>query len=556
MKLTGSQTLVECLLEQGVDTVFGYPGGTILNVYNALYDSSIKHVLTVHEQGAIHAADGYARASGRPGVCVVTSGPGACNIVTGLATAYMDSVPVVAITGQVCMGQIGSDAFQEIDICSISLPITKHNFMVTDPEELPHIVRQAFEIAQSGRPGPVLIDIPVNVQVSTIEFERLAEKPSIPALPVEENLKEKTAAAWEMLEQAQKPMILFGGGVIKGNASEEVLALAEKLGAPIASTLMGLGGFPMSHDQFLGMTGLHGHKLANLAIFKSDVLVVIGCRFSDRVTSNREKYAPEKKVIYIDLDPAEVNKNVPVDLSLIGDIRISLQKLAEVAQKLDRPKWWSKIKEWQAEFEEEPITEVTAPWAMQKMNELGQGQDIIYVTDVGQHQMWAAQNLKIEQPRHWVTSGGCGTMGFGLPAAMGAQFAEKDRRVVVIAGDAGFKMTGNELYTVAQHQVPVISIIIDNHSLGMVRQLQQLFYNERYIATKIPVFNFEQYVESFGIPATTVTEQSQFIEAYEKALANKRPCAIIVKIKQSDLVTPMLRPGASLKEYVQIETDD
>jgi acetolactate synthase-1/2/3 large subunit len=554
MKMSGAKAIVECLLEQGVDTVFGYPGGMILPLYDALHDTpTLRHVLTVHEQGAAHAADGYARASGRVGVCIATSGPGATNLVTGLATAYMDSVPVVAITGQVPTDVIGQDAFQEIDIVGMTMAVTKHNFQVKDVNKLPEIIRYAFRIARSGRPGPVLVDIPRNVQTAKIDFYNLppqCEGEWHPSAGTNSLIDE----AIEAIARTEQPAIIIGGGVINAEAYAEIRNLAEYCNIPVVSTLMGLGGFPGSHPLFLGMTGLHGHKAANNAIHNADTILAIGCRFSDRVTGDRERYGAQKTVIHIDVDPAEIDKNVMAHIGIAGDLKKILIMLSERIKVRDFTNWWQDIRAWQAELEiEVDESTLNAPLVMQNIVKQTKGQDIVFVTDVGQHQMWAAQYLCIESPRTWLTSGGLGTMGFGLPAAMGAQFAMPHKRVVHMAGDGGMKMTGNELYTIAANCLPIISIIINNQGLGMIRQLQHAFYNKRYMACVLPPeVDFTTYAKSFGIHGVKVDTLEEFQAAFKTALKSQKPEVIVVNISSENLVTPMMLPGASLDDYVDL----
>ena len=514
MKISGAKVIVECLLEQGVDTVFGYPGGTILPFYDALHGSPLRHILTVHEQGAAHAADGYARASGRVGVCIATSGPGSTNLVTGLAAAFMDSVPVVAITGQVPTALIGRDAFQEIDITGITMAITKHNFLVKDPAKLAETIRYAFRIARSGRPGPVLVDIPRDVQTSEVFFEPAAcgEKVTWALSGQVLSRIDEAAAA---ISQAKRPVMMVGGGALAAEAQAEVAALAAKLKLPVVSTLMGLGAFPASHPQFLGLTGLHGLKPANNAVTEADVLIAVGSRFSDRVTGDRTKYAAGKTVIHIDVDPAEIDKNVAAHIGLAGDLKTILGFLNDRLAPGGNKEWQDKIRSWQREGGRSRKTKAFTPQTM--FRELaGQtaGRECIFATDVGQHQMWAAQYLKMEKPRTWVTSGGLGAMGFGLPAAIGAQVAAPDKRVVLIAGDGGFKMTGAELFTVAANKLPLISIVINNGGLGMIRQLQQVFFDKRYIACDLPpMMDFTMFAAAFGVHAVAVDTSQGFAAA-------------------------------------------
>jgi acetolactate synthase-1/2/3 large subunit len=552
MRISGAQIIVECLKEQGVDTVFGYPGGTILPLYDALLSAPIRHILTVHEQGAAHAADGYARASGRVGVCIATSGPGATNLVTGLAAAFMDSVPVVAVTGQVPTALIGRDAFQEVDITGITMPITKHNFLVKDPAKLADTLRHAFRIAASGRPGPVLVDIPRDIQAAEVLFEPAAQPATVP-FALSAAVLARIGAAVEAIGRAERPVIIVGGGAVAAEASAEVAALAEKLASPVVSTLMGLGAIPASHRLFLGLTGMHGHKPANNCIHDADLIIAVGSRFSDRVTGDRAKYAAGKTVIHIDVDPAEIDKNVAAGIGLTGDMKTILSFLAErVAAGRNEP-WWERIAAWQDDNRSEPAGDrLTAPWLFAEISARTAGADCIFATDVGQHQMWAAQHLKIETPRTWLTSGGLGAMGFGLPAAMGAQFAAPGKRVIHIAGDGGFKMTGAELYTIAAHRLPVISVIVNNNGLGMIRQLQHAFFAKRYTACELPAVDFTAFAAAFGIPARSVDTPGDFAAAFAAALAAAGPRVIVANIAPEDLVTPMVPPGAAINAYLDI----
>ena len=549
-KISGARVIIECLLEQGVDTIFGYPGGQIMPFYDALYAADIKHILTVHEQGAVHAAEGYARVTGRVGVCVATSGPGATNLVTGLANAHMDSVPLVAITGQVPRNLLGRDAFQEVDIIGISMPITKHNFLVKDPAKLADTIRQAFHIAVSGRPGPVLVDIPKDVQAAEVKFVRGEPREPYLRQPSSHTMKMVEAAAMT-IAQAQKPVIVVGGGVIGAGVGDKVRLLAEKNKLPMVSTLMGLGAVGASHPQFLGLTGMHGSKAANHAVYEADVVIAVGSRFNDRVTGDRTRYAAGKTVIHIDVDPTEIDKNVIAHIGLLGDLHTLLDLLAEKLQPGNTEDWWRQIRAWQEEFAVAyDDTTLNVPWVMEYINEQTQNQPYIFVTDVGQQQMWAAQHLKIEKPRTWVTSGGLGTMGFGLPAAIGAQIAEPQKRVVHIAGDGGFKMTGMELYTVACQKLPIISIVINNSTLGMVRQWQTLFFNKHYSATTLPpAMDFTVFAEAFHIESAAVTTPAEFAAAFAKAQSSDKPQLIVVNIDIDDMVMPMIAPGAALNEY-------
>jgi len=555
MKISGANAIVQCLLEQGVDTVFGYPGGRILPLYDALYDGTIRHIRTAHEQGAIHAADGYARASGQVGVCIATSGPGATNLVTGLANAYLDSVPLVVITGQVSTDLIGADAFQEVDITGITMPVTKHNFLVKDAQALPEIMRLAFSIASSDRPGPVLIDIPSDIQITMIEF---CPEDKGPAPASQRQLSELGSAlvdkAVAVIDAAKQPVMIVGGGVISAGVYEQVIRLAEKMRLPVVSTLMGLGVFPSDHPQFLGFTGMHGSKVANHAVHGADVIIAVGSRFSDRVTSNKLKYAEGKMLIHIDVDPAELDKNIATHIGLAGDLKQLLPILCASIQPGDQAQWWPIIREWQQEFKVDHRTDMlTATWMLRQVSEATKGKPFIFATDVGQHQMWAAQNLKLSAPRSWITSGGLGTMGFGLPAAIGAQVAEPDKRTICIVGDGGMKMTGCELFTVASENLPLITIIVDNSCLGMVRQLQQLFYKKRYSASLAPVkVDFVYFAKAFGIEGHLATNQQEFNQALKVALASDKAHVIIVKIPVEDLVVPMLVPNACLNNHMDI----
>jgi acetolactate synthase I/II/III large subunit len=553
MKISGARAIVETLKEQGVDTVFGYPGGTILPLFDALCDSPVRHILTVHEQGAAHAADGYARASGRVGVCIATSGPGATNLVTGLAAAFMDSIPVVAITGQVPTSLIGRDAFQEIDITGITMAVTKHNFLVKDPAKLADTIRYAFRIARSGRPGPVLIDVPRDVQTSDVFFEPAPATEKVPwAIPGQ--VLSRIGAAAEAVSSAKRPVIITGGGAVTAEAQDQVRLLAEKLNIPVVSTLMGLGAFPASHPQFLGLTGLHGLKPANNAVYEADVIIAIGSRFSDRVTGDRACYAAGKTVIHIDVDPAEIDKNVAAHIGLTGDLKTILGFLLERLTAGGDAAWGAKIRQWQLEHDAEYVTDrLTAPWIFNQIAEQTAGMPCIFATDVGQHQMWAAQHLKIEKPRTWLTSGGLGAMGFGLPAALGAQLAQPEKRVIAIAGDGGFKMTGAELFTIASHKLPVILVIINNQGLGMIRQLQKAFFAERYTACDLPpLVDFTLFAAAFGVHAAAVSSWQEFAQAFATALASPHPEVIVANIAAEDMVSPMTPPGGAINAYIDI----
>ncbi|HMM20425.1 MAG TPA: biosynthetic-type acetolactate synthase large subunit [Selenomonadales bacterium] len=550
MQMSGAAAIVACLLEQGVDTVFGFPGGQVLPLYDALFDAPLTHILTVHEQGAAHAADGYARTSGRVGVCIATSGPGATNLVTGLANAYMDSVPLVAITGQVPTALLGKDSFQEVDTRGITMSVTKHNFLLREPGRLPETIRLAFHVARSGRPGPVLIDVPRDIQTATLDFQ---PSPPLPAQHRElpSQLKEEVCRAAAAIQAARRPVMVVGGGAVRGNACREARLVAETFQLPVVSTLMGLGAIPSSHPQFFGLTGMHGTKRANAVVHEADLIVAVGSRFSDRVTGDCSRYLTGKTLIHMDIDQAEVDKNVTAEIALIGELPVLLALLAG-SKAGDTRQGRKTIR---AKREDSPphreCGRLTAPWIMRRLTQQVGEQAVIFATDVGQHQMWAAQYLSIEKPGTWLTSGGLGTMGFGLPAALGAQLAAPDHRVVLIAGDGGFKMTGLELYTAAAYKLPVIVIVLDNGALGMVRQWQHLFYGQRYSASlSARPFDFCGLARSCGVPARRVDSPQAFAEAFAAAWSERTPSVIVADIATADLVTPMVAPGAGLTEYV------
>lgn len=547
MQLTGAEVMVKCLEEEGVSTIFGYPGGAILPFYNALRDvKNIKHVLTAHEQGAAHAADGYARASGKVGVCCATSGPGATNLVTGLANAFLDSIPVVAITGQVKSSMIGHDAFQEVDITGITMPITKQNFLVNKPEELAQTMRLAFQMAKSGRPGPVLVDVAHDVQTSMMEYH--ASK--LRELPVAMPQKELVAAAVAALNKAERPVMLVGGGVAISGAEYEAVHLCEKMHLPVASTLMGLGCISSYREQFLGMSGLHGHERANRAIANTDVVLAVGTRFNDRVTGDRDKYSAHKTIIHIDIDPAELNKNIESSIDIAGDMRTILKMLDKGCKSHDIKAWWDTIMTWPSM--DEDYGNNTAPLFIEALNPLLKGKDYFVATDVGQHQMFTAQHLKVEYARQLITSGGLGTMGFGLPAAMGAKFACPDKKVICISGDGGYKMTGSELFTLASNNVPVVSVVFNNSGLGMIRQLQTVQFNKRFMACECPGYvDFVKYAEAFGLEGEHVTTPEDFAAAVKRGLDKDHTYVIEVDINPKDMVVPMVAPGKGVDEFVQ-----
>ncbi len=553
MQLTGAEAVVRCLVEEGVDTVFGYPGGQIMPLYDALYDAPLRHILTVHEQGAVHAADGYARASGRVGVCIATSGPGATNLVTGLAAAHLDSVPLVAITGQVPTAMLGRDSFQEVDITGVTMSVTKHNFLVKDAARLPEIMHAAFRIARSGRPGPVLVDLPRDIQQATLAFSSAASPPQ--AAAGRRGTDEAIGRAAAAIKEACRPVLVLGGGVIRGRAAAEARLLAEKLGLPVVSTLMGLGALPSDHPQLLGLTGMHGHIAANRAVHEADLVIAAGSRFSDRVTGDPKRYPAGKTFIHLDIDRSEVGKNIASHIALVGELGPLLTALAAQAAAGDIAAWNATVAEWRAESRlAYSADRLNAPWIMREISRHTAGQPAIFATDVGQHQMWAAQHLAIDTPGTWLTSGGLGAMGFGLPAALGAQVAAPGSRVVLVAGDGGFKMTAMELYTAAAYNLPVIAVVLDNRCLGMVRQWQQLFYRERYSASLVPrKFDFAALAQVCGVAGWQAATPAEFTAAFAAAWAAGGPAVIVADIGTKDIVTPMIAPGAALNEFVSVE---
>ena len=549
MELTGSQIVMECLLEQGVDTVFGYPGGTILNIYDELYKYSdkIKHILTSHEQGAAHAADGYARATGKVGVCMATSGPGATNLVTGIATAYMDSVPLVAITANVNLPLLGKDTFQEVDIAGVTMPITKHGYIVKDVNVLADTLRKAFAIARSGRPGTVLVDITKDVTAAKCKYTKKKE-PVVIDVPKRYTDKDIETAV-KLIEKAKKPYIYAGGGVVISGASKELSEFAHKIDAPVCDTLMGKGGFDGNDPLYTGMIGMHGTKASNLGVSECDLLVAIGARFSDRVIGNAGKFASKAKVLHIDIDPAEINKNIKTTASVIGDVKEVLTILNSKLSKHSNPEWIKHIEELKEKYPlKYDTSRLTCPYVLEKLYEVTKG-DAIITTDVGQHQMWAAQYYTYSEPRTFLSSGGLGTMGYGLGACIGAKVGNPDKVCINIAGDGCFRMNMNELATASRYNIPIIEVVINNHVLGMVRQWQTLFYGKRYSQTVLnDSVDFCKVAEGLGCEAILVDSKEAVEPAIRKALECGRPVLLNCIIPEDDKVFPMSSPGASLSQ--------
>ncbi len=548
MQLTGAEIVIECLKEQGVDTVFGYPGGTILNIYDALYKhrDEINHILTSHEQGAAHAADGYARATGKVGVCMATSGPGATNLVTGIATAYMDSIPMVAITANVNLPALGKDSFQEVDIAGVTMPITKHGYIVKDINILADTLRKAFKIAMSGRPGPVLVDITKDVTANTCEFTPMKpaaiEKPS-------RYTESDIAAAIDLIQNAKKPYVYAGGGIIASGASDEFRQFVSKVDAPVCDTLLGKGAFDGTDDAYTGMIGMHGTKASNLGVSECDLLIALGARFSDRVVGNPKKFAENAKVLHIDIDAAEINKNIKTDVSVVGDLKEVLQILNRRLHQQEHPQWMARIKELKEKY---PLnydaSKLSCPYIIEEICRLTEGKAII-TTDVGQHQMWAAQYYKYTEPRTFLSSGGLGTMGYGLGACIGAKMGRPDKVCINIAGDGCFRMNMNELATASRYNIPIIQVVINNHVLGMVRQWQTLFYDHRYSQTVLDdKVDFCKVAEGLGCMAIRVTSKEEVAPAIEKALHAGGPVVLDCMIHEDDKVFPMVSPGTPISE--------
>ena len=549
MQLNGSQILIECLLEQGVDTIFGYPGGAILNVYDELYryQDKIRHVLTSHEQGASHAADGYARSTGKVGVCMATSGPGATNLVTGIATAYMDSVPMVAITCNVGLPLLGKDSFQEVDIAGITMPITKHSFIVKDINDLAKVVRRAFAIAQTGRPGPVLVDITKDVTAAVTEFT--PQTPDLIQRQTDTICEKDIEDVLQAIRKAEKPMIFVGGGCILSGASAELKEFVKKVDAPVTDTLMGKGAFDGTDEYYTGMLGMHGTKTANLSVTECDLLLALGVRFSDRVTGNAKKFATNAKIVHIDIDAAEINKNIQVDYSIVGDLKAVLEILNKKLENQYHKAWIDKVLARKVAL---PMTYredvLTGPYVIERINEATQG-DAIITTDVGQHQMWAAQYYQYKNPRSFLSSGGMGTMGYGLGACIGAKVGNPDKTVFNIAGDGCFRMNMNELATASRYDIPIIQVVFDNHALGMVRQWQTLFYGKRYSSTILQdKVDYVKVSEALGAKAFLVTKREEVDDVLKQAMQEKGPVVICCVLDQDDKVWPMVAPGEAIEK--------
>lgn len=555
-KMSGAKAIIESLRRENVDVIFGYPGGAVLPLYDELYDADIRHVLVRHEQAAAHAADGYARATGKVGVCVATSGPGATNLVTGIATAYMDSVPIVAITGQVPSSLIGYDAFQEANITGITLPITKHNYLVQDAKDIPRIFKEAFYIAQTGRPGPVLIDVPKDFQTDLIEFDYPAEVKLRGYKPTYSGNEQQVKKAASLILKSEKPVFYVGGGIIFSNATEELHALAECIMAPVTTTLMGMGAFPSAHPLSLGMLGMHGTRYANYAIQESDLIIAVGVRFDDRVTGKISAFAPNAKIIHIDIDPAEIGKNVRVDVPIVGDAKNIIKSLLKFVkqEKVKSEAWTKKIAAWKKEF---PLTYkkdnfLRPQFVVEQISEICP--DAIIVTEVGQNQMWAAQFFNYKNPRTFISSGGLGTMGYGFPAAMGVKVGMPESTVIDIAGDGSFQMNSQELATVVQEDIPVIVAVLNNGFLGMVRQWQELFFNRRFSSTCIESsVDFVKLAEAYGALGLRAKKKSDVKDVIKEAVKSGRPTVIDFVVEREENVSPMVPAGAAINEIMDLE---
>ncbi len=542
---------MKVLISEGVDTVFGYPGGQVIPLYDALYltKGKIRHILTAHEQGASHAADSYARSTGKVGVCIATSGPGATNLVTGLATAYMDSSPVVAITGNVPLALLGRDSFQEVDITGVTMPITKHNYIVKDINELADIVREAFYIAKEGRPGPVLVDIPKDLQVGFVEYE---DKPPIEVFPKTERLRaEDLDKAVEMIKASKRPMFYIGGGVVRSGAGEELRKLVELVDAPVCSTLMGLGAFPSSSPRFTGMVGMHGTKLSNMSINSCDLLIVVGARFSDRVISNGSTFARQARVLQLDVDPAEINKNIFSHHHVIGDLKVVLPRLCGMLQCQKHDAWMEQLEKNRSRYPMKTTAESARAKEIMEALEQVLPEDHIITTEVGQHQMWAAQYLRDIRPRRFITSGGLGTMGFGTGAAIGAQISHPGSRVVNVAGDGSFRMNCNELATIARYNLPIIILVMNNHCLGMVRQWQTLFFKSHYSETTLDTpIDWCMLASAYGLDGMTMSKDDDPVAVLREAVGRNRAVVVDCEIPLDDKVYPMVAPGASINDMI------
>ncbi|KGK97746.1 acetolactate synthase catalytic subunit [Methanococcoides methylutens] len=554
-RMTGARAFVECLYRENVEVIFGYPGGVLLPIYDELYDAHLHHLLVRHEQAAVHAAEGYARATGKVGVCLATSGPGATNLVTGIANAYMDSIPMVAFTGQVPSSMIGNDAFQEANITGITMPITKHNYLVQDAKDLPRIIKEAFHIASTGRPGPVLIDMPKDVTTDMIDFVYPDKVELRGYKPTYKGNTQQVKRAASAIAKSTRPVIYAGGGVIGSDANKELLAFAEKIKAPVTSTLTGIGGFPNDNDLYLGMLGMHGTKYANYAVQESDLLIAVGARFDDRVTGKLQSFAPNAKIIHIDIDPAEISKNITVDIPIVGDAKDILKSLLTYVNECDTKEWLDKIAIWKRDFPLYYVNRddaIKPQYIIEQINEACP--DAIVVTEVGQHQMWAAQYFKYKEPRTFITSGGLGTMGYGFPAAIGAKLGRPDKVVFDISGDGSFQMNSQEMATIVQNDIPIIIALFNNGYLGMVRQWQALFFEHRYSHTTIEdSVDFVKLAEAYGALGIRVNKPSEVRPAIEKAIEANRPVIIDFIIEREENVSPMVPAGAAINEILDLE---